>query len=299
VNTLGYVDSLVLGVLQGITEFLPISSSAHLALVQRWLALDPDSPALLLFDVLVHIGTLVATFIVFRKPIARFVRSAAGDLASPRPSYGKGGGRSADPEKNPPRSPLAKGGGSAMRILILAIVACVPTGVIGVAFKDTFESAFGHPKWIGLCLLVTGAMLAGLAITPRGRRGWRRFGWFRAALVGLAQGLAILPGISRSGSTICVASYCGLRRRWAAQFSFLIAAPAILGATILKLRDTLALPPAQWESIPWGPLLVGSLASLIVGVLALRLLLVAVRRAKLHYFAPYCWALALIVLLSN
>jgi len=186
-----------------------------------------------------------------------------------------------------------------MRILWLAIIACIPTAVIGLTFKDTFESAFGRPAWIGVCLIVTGFMLAILSRVPRGRRGWRKFSWWQAALVGIAQAGAILPGISRSGATICMASYLGVRRRWAAEFSFLIAAPAIIGGTLLKLRDTMTLPPEHTTAIPWGPLLIGSFVSLVVGVMALKLLLSAVRRAKLHYFAFYCWALGIFVLISS
>lgn len=284
-NELGYLDSILLGVLQGLTEFLPISSSAHLALTQRWFGLDPDTPALLLFDVLVHIGTLIAVLIVFRRPIARFAQAVVRNLQN-------------TPSTRPPQPHLARGK-AASRILWLTVVASVPTAVIGLAFKDMFESAFDKPIWIGICLLITGFMLAGLAWLPRGRRGWRDFRWWQAALVGVAQAGAILPGISRSGATISAASYLGLRRRWAAEFSFLIAAPAIVGGTLLKLGDTLALPSEQFDVIPWGPLVLGSLASLVVGVMALELLLAAVRRAKLHYFAPYCWALGLIVLLTT
>ncbi len=294
-NDLGYVESLALGVLQGITEFLPISSSAHLALAQRWLKLDPNHPTLLLFDVLAHIATLLAVLVVFREPISRLLRAAVRDgkrLNDPR-----GLRAPIDPPgsaKNSERTRWAAR--PALRIILLAIVACVPTGVIGLMFKDTFESAFDRPTWIGVCLLITGTLLGALAVVPRGRRGWRSFRWWQAALVGVAQAGAILPGISRSGATLCVASYCGLRRQWAAEFSFLIAAPAILGGTLLKLRDTLALPPEQFQAIPWGPLLVGAGASFLVGMIALRVLLTVVRRAKLHYFALYCWMLGVYVL---
>lgn len=268
---LTYGESVVLGVIQGVTEFLPISSSGHLALVQRWLALDPDSPALLLFDVMTHVGTLAAVIVVFRESLVRFLSSL----------WNRGRGRS-----------------SAARVLVLVVLALVPTAVIGLAFQDTLEAAFGKPKWIGTCLIVTGLLLAVLSQVPRGRRGWRRFSWWRAVLVGVAQAVAILPGISRSGATICVASYCGMRRRWAVEFSFLIAAPAILGGMFLKLRDTWSLPADQLSGIAKGPLLLGTLVSFLVGIAALRLLVAAVRRAKLHYFAFYCWLLGAIVLLG-
>jgi undecaprenyl-diphosphatase len=154
-----------------------------------------------------------------------------------------------------------------------------------------FERAFGEPVWIGVALLITGGLLILTVGVRRPSRGWTQFHWWHAALVGVAQGFAIMPGISRSGATICTALYCGLRRRWAAQFSFLIAAPAILGATAITARSAFDLPAQRLEAVAWGPVVVGSVVSAAVGVAALSILLTAVQRAKLHYFAWYCWLL--------
>ena len=272
-SELDFLKAAVLGVVQGLTEFLPVSSSAHLALIQRWFGLEPDSPPLLLFDVVSHVGSVIAVAMVFaasfRRYFGRLMRETTSSWRRPRIAW---------------------------RIAILGVTASIPTAAIGLAFKDRFEAAFDNPTIIGVCLLVTGCLLAALVMIGRGRRGWTRFRWWQAGLVGVMQGLAILPGISRSGSTICAASYCGLRRRWAAEFSFFIAVPAILGATVLKLRDTMNLPPDQLSAIPWGPVLLGGVISMVVGVVALKLLLGAVRRAKLHYFAVYCWLLGAAVL---
>ncbi len=272
-SQLDYPASILLGIIQGLTEFLPISSSGHLALTQRWLGLEAHTPTMLLFDVCVHVGTLVAVGVVFAKSIASFLGRLLRELNRSwnRPRY-------------------------ALRIAGLAIAASVPTGVIGLSFQDKFESAFGRPKWIGAALIVTGILLILTLLVRRPNRGWRRFLWWQAAIVGTAQACAIFPGISRSGSTICAALFCGLRRRWAAEFSFLIAAPAIAGATLLKIRDTRALPAEQFDTIPWGPVITGSAVSLAVGVLALLVLLHAVRRAKLHYFAPYCVVLGALII---
>ncbi len=271
-SELDYLQAVVLGLVQGLTEFLPVSSSGHLAITQKYFDLAPNGATMLLFDVLAHLATLVAVAVVFAQPISRFVRRLSAETSGSwhRPRY-------------------------AWRIVMLAVAASAPTGVIGLKYQDTFESAFGNPWLIGMCLIVTGIMLALLAVVPRGRRGWKRFPWWQAVLVGLAQSAAILPGISRSGATICMASYLGLRRRWVAEFSFLIAAPAILGGTLLKVRDTLSLPAEVVSAIPLGPVIVGSLVSLVVGVFALKLLLGAVRRAKLHYFSVYCLVLGALV----
>ncbi len=272
-SELDYLTAILLGAIQGLTEFLPISSSGHLALTQRWLSLKPDSTQMLLFDLLAHCGTLIAVIIVFAAPAGRFarrlVRESRGSWSQKRYAW---------------------------RIVLLAVAATVPTVVIGLAFRGTFEAAFDKPVWIGICLIVTGSLLAVLVGLRRGRRGWKDYNWWEAALVGVAQAMAILPGISRSGSTICVAAYFGWRRRWAAQFSFLIAVPAIIGGTVLKIKDALYLPTQQLAAEATGPVIVGSLVSLVVGVFALKLLLNMVQRAKLHYFALYCWIVGAVVL---
>jgi undecaprenyl-diphosphatase len=276
VSELDYLTAIVLGVIQGVTEFLPISSSGHLALTQRWLDLDPGSTEMLLFDVLVHCGTLIAVFAVFRREARRYVIRLAREL---RGSF--------------------HGRRYAWRIALLAVIATIPTAGFGFALKDHFEAAFDKPAGIGICLIVTGCMLAALAKLSRGRRGWKRLRWWEAALVGIAQASAILPGISRSGATICIASYCGWRRQWAAEFSFLIAVPAIVGGTILKFSDALHLPAAPDQAVAYGPVMVGGMVSLLVGVVALSLLLHIVRRAKLHHFAPYCWLVGVLALVAG
>lgn len=271
-SELDYGGALLLGVLQGLTEFLPVSSSAHLAIAQRRLDLAAESTPLLLFDAVTHVGTLLAVGVVFALPLRRFALRLAAEAQS---SY--------------------TGTRHGWRIAVLAFIANIPTGIIGLGFKDTLEAAFSKPLWIGVGLLVTGVLLATTALLSRGRRGWKAFHWWQAVLVGTAQGVAILPGISRSGATICTATFCGLRRRWAAEFSFLIAAPAILAATAIKLKDMLE-TDGGLSSLAWGPVLVGGAASFLVGIMALKMLLVAVRRARLHYFTVYCWLLAGLVL---
>ncbi len=267
-SELGYLSAMLLGIIQGFTEFLPISSSGHLALTQRRLNLDPDGVPMLLFDVLAHLGTLAAVAIVFRRSAKRYTFRLL------RESTGTWRGRR-----------------HAWRVTLLAILAVLPTAAIGLAFRDRFEAAFDKPLWIGLCLLANGCLLAVLGTLRRGRGGWKDYRCWQAFLIGFAQALAILPGISRSGATICVARYCGWRARWAAEFSFMIAVPAIVGGTILKLRDALELPVEASHAVAWGPMIAGSLLSFFVGMFALTLLLGMVRRAKLHYFAPYCWIL--------
>ena len=269
---LDYLSATILGVIQAITEFLPVSSSGHLAITQRLMDFDAGSPSMLLFDIAVHVGTLAAVLLFFRSQLWRFGRRL---LSESSRSW---------------RRPRV-----AWRIALLGVCATVPTGIIGLSFKDTFQAAFEKPIWIAVGLFLSGTLLLITRLVPRGRVGWKRFGWGGAVLVGIGQGLAILPGLSRSGTTICVASFLGLRRQWAVEFSFLLAAPAILGAAIIQLKDTAELSPDQLAGVPWGPILLGTLVSTVVGVVALRFLVAIVRRAKLHYFTVYCWAVGLTI----
>lgn len=270
---LSYLHAIILGVVQGLTEFLPVSSSAHLALTQKLLGIDPSSGTVLLFDLLTHIGTLVAMAVVFGSTVQRyFVRL----VAEIRPGW--------------------NGNRAAWRFLWLGVLASIPTGVIGLAFKRLFEDSFSRPRQIGVELCVTGVLLGITARLARGRIGWRRLAAWHGLVVGFAQALAILPGVSRSGATICTATYCGIRRRWAADFSFLIAVPAILGATALKLKDAGEQLGGAWGELPWGPMVVGSIASAVVGAIALAWLLRVVRRAQLHWFAPYCFLVGMLAI---
>ncbi len=261
--------AIILGILQALTEFLPVSSSGHLALMQHWLELDPDSPEMLLFDVCVHVGTLVAVLLVFFQPIRIYARTLLSEVRGTR-----------------------VGRPFAVRLAVMAALATAATAAVGLPFKDEFKAMFARPRVVAACLILTGSLLLATAITRRGRRGWRRLTWWGGLAVGVAQGLALLPGLSRSGSTICMATFFGLNRRWAAQFSFLIAAPAIAGAALFEFLDVWRLEPSELAAISWLAIAVGTLISVALGYVALKLLLVVVRRARLHYFAWYCWALA-------
>ncbi len=259
---MSYLHAIALGIIQGLAEFLPISSSGHLAVMLKWLGYQPKSPEMMAFNVVCHLGTLVAAAVVFRRPLVRL-------LASRR---------------------------HAVRILGLCVAPTVITAVIGLSCKSYFESLFDQTRWIGVAFIVTGVVLFVAARAPRPRKGWKQFTILAASLVGLAQALAIVPGLSRSGLTICAATLLGLRRRWAAEFSFLIAAPAILGATILELKDLFDVVPADQLSDLAGPLTVGGVVAFGVGLLALLLLLRMVQRAKLHWFSYYLWPLGLFVI---
>jgi len=256
------IQALWLGVIQGLTEFLPVSSSGHLVLAQKLLGLK--EPALL-FDVSVHVGTLLAVVVYFWPDLWSMVRGLWA-----RDQQGRQG----------------------RRLLWLVVAGSVPTALLGLFLKDWFEAMFASTAAVGVALVITGGLLLATRWLPPGDRGLERTGAGRAFLVGLAQGLAITPGISRSGSTISVGLMLGLERRLAAHFSFVLSVPAILGALLLQL---LHLDAARQVAL--APLLVGAAASALTGYLALRFLLRVVQRGKLHLFAPYCLLLGIAALL--
>ncbi len=279
-----WLQAVLLGVVQGLTEFLPVSSSGHLALGQHLLRrlgspLPPsESPGMLLFDLCTHLGTLAAIAVVFLPVFRRYVRSLAHDL----PRY-----RLLASDKPP----------AALYVTLLGVVACVPTAVIGLAFEDHMKAAFGQPATIGVALLITGCLLWASELRGRPRRGWRRFGLGAALLVGVAQGLAITPGISRSGSTVSVALLCGLRRRWVGQFSFLIFIPPVLAGSVKQAAEVFAQPQAS--DFRLGPTLAGTLVAALVGYAALKVFLTVIQKAKLRYFGIYCWLVGLVVIAAT
>ena len=268
-----YLAAIFLGVIQGLTEFLPVSSSGHLVIAQWKMGYQPHDPNMILFDLMVHLGTVLAVLFYYRQSLVKYTMGLGRDI----------GGLS-HPVKLYRNSPV-------YRVSFLALAATFVTGLVYVLFDDIIESGFESPPMVAICWLITATIL--LITDRRGKvkGSLRDFGLIAALMVGLAQGAALFPGISRSGSTICIAVLFGLRRHWAGQFSFLIGVPAICGATVIKFADYFSegYPPPDW-----GPMIVGGLASAVVGLGALALLLWAVRRAKLKFFAIYCYLLAIV-----
>ena len=276
VSSLNIFSAAILGTVQGLTEFLPVSSSGHLVLFENLFGFNPEKPGMLLFDLATHVGTVAAIFIVFRKSIAAFLRNL---MAS-----GKYGTSAIDIYKKSPSSHL----------LVLAIVATVVTGVLGLLFKDYFVSARGSLAIVAWMWVITGTLLLITDWRKKPRLGLRQFGILAATLVGVSQAAAIMPGISRSGATICTAILIGLHRRWAVEFSFLIAIPAILGATAIQLlKDSAEIGSG---SLPISSVLTGSVVAALAGILALKLLIKVSRTANLKFFAFYCYILACFVL---
>ncbi len=275
-SSLNIFSAAILGAVQGLTEFLPVSSSGHLVLFENLFGFNPESPEMLLFDLAIHVGTVAAIFIVFRKSIAAFLRNL---MAS-----GKYGTSAIDIYKKSP----------SVHLLVLAVFATVVTGVLGLLFKKYFASARGSLAIVAWMWVITGTLLLITDWRKKTRLGLRQFAIWQAIVVGLAQAAAIMPGISRSGATICAAILIGLHRRWAVEFSFLIAIPAILGATAIQLVKDFA--EISSGSLPLNSVVTGSVVAALVGILALKLLIKTSRTAKLRFFAFYCYILACFVL---
>ncbi len=264
--------AVILGLIQGVTEFLPVSSSGHLVLGQALFGLtEPE----LTFDITLHAATLGAVFLVFRREIGRLIIEF---VRLPLYLGGKADWR-ADWRDRPD-----------LRMLVMIVVGTVPTGIIGVGLKDFFESLFSSTMAVGLALLFTGTFLFLTRYAAPKGRGPEAFRLRDAFLIGLAQGLAITPGISRSGFTISTGLFTGLDRETAARFSFLLFIPAVSGALLLQILSS------GGGSFGFAETAAGFAAAFLSGLLALTFLLRLVRRGRLHLFSYYCWAVGLITL---
>lgn len=270
-----WIQAFILGTVQGLTEFLPVSSSGHLVLFQHLFGLkEPE----LFFDISVHAGTLIAVILFFRKDLIDMIVSAARLSAlffRKRISF-------YELWENPE-----------VKLTMLIVVGSFPTGIIGLLFKDIAEELFSSIVIVGCTLIVTGTFLwltRGSSSKQGGDIG--EFSVKQALLIGLVQGIAITPGISRSGSTIAAGLFLGLDREIAARYSFLLSIPAIVGAEILGLKD------AGFHSVD-AAVLIGTLSAGIVGYFALTLLVYIVKKGQLHLFSPYCWLIGLIALIAG
>ena len=272
-----FLEAILLGILQGLTEFLPVSSSGHLVLAQTFLGLNEP---LVFFDVMLHVGTLAAVLVVYRAAIWKLTI----------------GGLSTLTDIQFWRKPKSTFNASTdLKFVWLILLGSIPTGVIAVLFKTELESFFHEVRLVSVMLILTGVILQ----LPRLRKqevdsaddSTEKLRVWHAPLIGIAQGCAITPGISRSGTTISLALFLGVPAKTAAEYSFLLSIPAILGAVVLKIRDI------GETTIPFYIVAAGTLAAFIVGYIALRFLLVVLNRGKFSLFSYYCIALGLVSLL--
>lgn len=265
------IEAMVLGLIQGLTEFLPVSSSGHLVLGQHWFGLTEP---MLVFDIGVHVGTLVAVIVYFFPDLTAMVHTVARRLIG--------------------QSPDSIEGRAHLHMAVMIVIGSVPTAVIGLVFKDMAEELFSSLTIVGAALCTTAALLWATRWIRQSTDTGVPLSWPRSVVVGIVQGLAIVPGISRSGATICTGLYLGLDRETAARFSFLLSIPAVAGAGLLGLRKAMAEP-----TFSITPMLIGMAVAAITGYLALKLLVLMVKKGQMHYFAPYCLIVGSITLVAG
>jgi undecaprenyl-diphosphatase len=260
------LQAVILGIVQGLTEPLPVSSSAHLVIVPAWI--PGFKPPTVLFDVILHLGTLISILFFLRREILAIVASLLPSRGQAALSATEGG-----EERRANR-----------RIALLIVVATFLTGTIGLLFKDRIEALFDSIETTAVMLLVTGVLLFLSDRVKKTTRGDQELNFGDGIVIGLVQAVALVPGISRSGSTMAFGIFRGLKRETAARFSFLLSIPAIAGAVVLKVAETA--PPSTSE---WAALGVGFLTAAGTGLLALKLLFALIKRVGLGPFAYYCW----------
>jgi undecaprenyl-diphosphatase len=254
-------QGVLLGVVQGLTEFLPISSSGHLVVAEA--AVGLTTPGVVV-EVVLHVATLLAVVIVYWKVLWGLLRGAV------------------------------SGDDAAWRYIALLAIGTVPAAAAGLLLEDFFERAFESLLLVGVNFLITGVVLWSTRVVVD--RAQRPSPTAKGAIgIGLAQALAILPGISRSGTTVTAGLWLGVDAVRAAEFSFLLAIPAIGGAAVLQIPDL----PAGMGSIGAFPLAAGFVAALLSGVFAIRWLIALLRKQAFHRFAPYCWGIGAVTIVVS
>lgn len=261
------LEAALLGILQGITEFLPISSSGHLVLAQQFIGADSEN---LLFSIVVHVATLCATLVVLRQKVYMLITSVP-------------------PFKGKHDIQFAK---QNQKTLLWIVITTFVTGILGLLLEDFFKEQFSSITQVAYCLIATGLiLLLPKLLKFQQKRTMHELGPKRAVFMGLAQTLAILPGISRSGTTIVSGLGLGLTRKDAGEYAFLISVPIILAALLLEMLHVESL-----SNVPWATMIVGFVAAFGSGWISLTFLLRWVQKGALHYFTIYCWLLAAAIL---
>jgi undecaprenyl-diphosphatase len=269
---MNYLKAVLLGLLQGLTEFLPVSSSGHLVLAQKLLGIEIPGVT---FEVFLHVGTLISVIWVFRERIANIIKSFL--LLFKKEEWA----RFADNDDR--------------RFGLFLIAASIPTAIIAFLLNDFIEKAFGSTLFVGIALLITGGLLWVADVLPGGNKDISKTTALDAILIGVFQGVAIFPGISRSGATISGALFRKLDKRTAAEFSFLLSIPAILGGALVEVikisRD------AAGVAMDWLFYLVGIVTAAAAGIFAIRFFIKLLLRDRLRTFAVYCWLVGVFVII--
>ena len=267
------LQAIILGLVQGLAEFLPISSSGHLAILQYFFGIESEN--VLVFTVLMHLGTLISVCIVYAKDLWALIKELCATIKDI--CTGKGPRINANETR---------------RLGFMIIVATIPTVIIGLLFEDFFDSLYANLAAIGLGLIFTGTIMFISEKVGSGKHGIMHTKWRVAVFVGIMQGIAICPGVSRSGSTLVGSLLGGMKRELAVKFAFLISIPTILGSIVLEI------PKLFDASAPDGivlPCIVGVVVAAVSGLVAIKAMIALVSKKKLIYFSIYTWVLGALV----
>ena len=259
-----YLQSIILAIVQGLTEFLPVSSSGHLAVIQNLFGLQGSEVA---FDVLLHLGTLVAILFYFRSSWKWIINDCWQAWKSPKKSWSFPG----------------------FRLFIFVVIGTIPAGLFGVLFKSKIEAVFNFNFFIALAWIFTGGWLL---LTKVIKPSNKKLSFTRSLIIGIAQAVAVFPGVSRSGSTIVAGWLLGVDKKTAFHYSFYLAIPVILGAALMEAKDISSFDSSQWINA-----VIGFIVSAIVGFFALKLLDKILNSERLYWFGFYCVVIGVLTLL--
>lgn len=274
------LQAIIMGIIQGATEFLPVSSSGHLALFKILFHVNTDTG--LMFDVMLHLGTLIAIFAVYYKDIIRMIVEAFKIIRDVfinivrffRNKFGK--------EENEYLKIVTNG---YRKFVLLVIVSTIPTGIIGLVASDFVEMASEILLIPGICLIITSILLFISDRIQSGNKGPKNVSYTNGFIIGICQGIATLPGLSRSGTTIAACLISGFDRRFAVKYSFIMSIPAVLGAAILELKDISTAAISGTEILYY---VIGMAVAAVVGYICIKTMLVIVRNKKFTIFSIYC-----------
>lgn len=289
---MNFFQSIIMGIVQGVTEFLPVSSSGHLAIFKHLLNIETETG--ILFDILLHIGTLIAVFVVYFKDIKELIVegcklivdlfvNAITWIMNLTTKY----------EKRPYRRVISN---SNRKFVVLILLSTISTGVIGVLGGDIVEAASETLIVPGICLLITSVLLL---IADGVQPGKKRIGsvtYTNGFVLGIFQGIATLPGVSRSGTTITACLISGFEKNLAVKYSFIMSIPAILGAAVLEIKDIGNVSVGAGE---WASYIAGMLVAAAIGYICIKTMLVVVRKKKFKGFSIYCAIIGLIAIIGS
>lgn len=280
--------AVILGIIQGAAEFLPVSSSGHLVIVKEILGVDLGNGGIF-FDVMLHLGTLLAIFIAFWKDIKHLIVEGVHILLDIFYNIGVLVRKAARREcayRRVVRSSYRK-------LVVLIIVSTIPTGIIGILMSDIISLANGMILVPGICLLITAMFLLIADFSDDGEKRPKEVTYRDATVVGLVQGLATMPGVSRSGTTITACLLCGFEKKFAVKYSFIMSIPAVMGAALLEVKDLGELKFSQQDIISC---IIATVVAAVVGYLSICFMMSLVRGKKYRYFAIYCALMGIVAI---